>query len=73
MYEKKIRGGDATFFSVHRWQYQFFIEHSEIFTVHNPHQERMLIPSTEVLFIGHIYALLVVNLKNLEFNIFYSR
>ena len=51
---------------INRWQYQFFIEH-EIETVHNPHQDRMYTPSTEVLFIGLSYALLVVNLK---FNIF---
>ena len=45
---------------INRWQYQFFIEHEiEIFAVHNPHQDRMFTPSTEVIFIGLSYALLV--------------
>ena len=62
---KKDRHGIAAFFSVHRRQYQFLIEH-EIFIP----KFYTSTPSTEVLFIGLSYALLVVNLKNLEFNIF---
>ena len=42
----------------------------QIFAVHNPHQNRVSNPSTEVLFRRLIYALLVVNLKNLENLIF---
>ena len=38
--------------------------YSEIFAIHNPYQNRMPTPGTEVLLIGLSYALLVVNLKN---------
>ena len=44
----------------------------EIFAVQNPHQDSMSTPSTELLFVGLSYALLVVNLKNLENLIFFA-
>ena len=55
---------------INRWQYQFFTENSEfpkfrnsdIFAVHNPHQDTPLAPKSYLYDLS--YALLVVNLKN---------